>query len=41
MKSRQIVFDIPRLKDERYSTRAIVKRSGIGRDTVIDHRRDR
>mgnify|MGYP003974013279 CR=1 FL=1 len=35
MKSRQIVFDIHRLKDEGYSTRAIARMLGIGRNTVV------
>ncbi len=34
MKSRQIVFDIHRLKEEGYSNRAIAKLLGIGRNTV-------
>ena len=35
MKSRQIVFDIHRLKDEGYSTRKIGRLLGVGRNTVI------
>ena len=35
MKSRQIVFDIHRLKDEGYSTRKIARLLGVGRNTVI------
>ncbi len=40
MKNRQIVFDIHRFKDEGYSTRAIAKRLGIGRNTVIRYLKD-
>ena len=35
MKSRQIVFDIHRLKDEGYSTRKIAELLSVGRNTVI------
>ena len=35
MKSRQIVFEIHRLKEEGYSTRAIARTLGIGRNTVV------
>jgi len=35
MKSRQLVFDIYRLKDEGYSTRKIARLLSVGRNTVI------
>ena len=35
MKSRQVVFDIFRLKNEGYSTRNIARTIGIGRNTVV------
>jgi len=37
MKSRQMVFDIHRLKDEGYSTRKIARLLGVGRNTVIGY----
>lgn len=40
MKSRQIVFDIHRLKDEGHSVRAIAKTLGIGRNTVTRYLKD-
>lgn len=40
MKSRQIVFEIHRLKDEGYSVRAIAKMLGIGRNTVTRYLKD-